>query len=280
MPPARAWTGRRASTQRPSQTAPATARPLVLAGVRRRARFRRSARPRARTGMDDSKKALTFNACADSTILSRAEPSRAEPSRAEPSRAEPSRAEPSRAEPSRAEPSRAEPSVGYCLSSTSPSECSAAPVSARPSDAPSPSGRARRTRSAAPAGARDRDRSRRHGIRHHPRTRGTPRGTLGRPEARSNVERRSTMTRRAGWTARLITTLAVILALTAGASAQDNTPPGPASAPVHDVPASSPVYRRSSRSDLVAGPSLRSRSRSGAARRAPRGRFVSAPRIA
>ena len=92
---------------------------------------------------------------------SRAEPSRAEPSRAEPSRAEPSRAEPSRAEPSRAEPSRAEPSVGYCLSSTSPPECSAAPVSARPSDAPSPSGRARHTRSAAPAGARDRDRSRR-----------------------------------------------------------------------------------------------------------------------
>ena len=44
---------------------------------------------------------------------------------------------------------------------------------------------------------------------------------------------RSTMTRRAGWTARLITTLAVILALTAGASAQDNTPPGPASAEVY-----------------------------------------------
>ena len=40
------------------------------------------------------------------------------------------------------------------------------------------------------------------------------------------------MTRRAGWTARLITTLAVILALTGGASAQDNTPPGPASATV------------------------------------------------
>ena len=37
-----------------------------------------------------------------------------------------SRAEPSRAEPSR-EPSRAEPSVGYCLSSTSPPEFSAAP---------------------------------------------------------------------------------------------------------------------------------------------------------
>ena len=69
------------------------------------------------------------------------------------------RAEPSRAEPSRAEPSRAEPSVGYCLSSNSPPECSAAPVSARPSDAPSPSGRARHTRSASPAGARDRDRS-------------------------------------------------------------------------------------------------------------------------
>ena len=32
-----------------------------------------------------------------------------------------------------------------------------------------------------------------------------------------NVERRSTMTRRAGWTARLVTTLAVILALTGGA---------------------------------------------------------------
>ena len=46
-------------------------------------------------------------------------------------RAEPSRAEPSRAEPSRAEPSRAEPSVGYCLSSNSPAEFSAAPVSAR-----------------------------------------------------------------------------------------------------------------------------------------------------
>ena len=36
------------ATRGPSQTAPATARPLVLAGVRRRARFRRSARPRAR----------------------------------------------------------------------------------------------------------------------------------------------------------------------------------------------------------------------------------------
>ena len=46
-------------------------------------------------------------------------------------------------------------------------------------------------------------------------------------------QRRSTMTRRAGWTARLVTTLAVILALTAGASAQDNTPPGPASAEVY-----------------------------------------------
>ena len=76
-------------------------------------------------------------------------------------RAEPSRAEPSRAEPSRAEPSRAEPSVGYCLSSTSPPEFSAAPAPARPSDAPSPSGRVRHTRSAAPAGARDRDRARR-----------------------------------------------------------------------------------------------------------------------
>ena len=32
-------------------------------------------------------------------------------------------------------------SRSYCLSSTSPPECSAAPVSARPSDAPSPSGR-------------------------------------------------------------------------------------------------------------------------------------------
>ena len=32
-------------------------------------------------------------------------------------------------------------SRSYCLSSNSPPECSAAPVSARPSDAPSPSGR-------------------------------------------------------------------------------------------------------------------------------------------
>ena len=52
-------------------------------------------------------------------------------------------------------------SRSYCLSSTSPPECSAAPVSARPSDAPGPAGRARHTRSASPAGARDRDRSRR-----------------------------------------------------------------------------------------------------------------------
>ena len=62
-----------------------------------------------------------------------------------------------------------------CLSSPSPPDCSAAP-----------------------AGARDRDRSRQHGNRHNPSTRGTPRGMLGRPEASSNVERRSTMTRRAG----------------------------------------------------------------------------------
>ena len=52
-------------------------------------------------------------------------------------------------------------SRSYCLSSNSPPECSAAPVSARPSNAPSPAGRARHTRSASPAGARDRDRSRR-----------------------------------------------------------------------------------------------------------------------
>ena len=52
-------------------------------------------------------------------------------------------------------------SRSYCLSSTSPPECSAAPVSARPSDAPGPSGRARHPRSAAPAGARDRARPRR-----------------------------------------------------------------------------------------------------------------------
>ena len=79
-----------------------------------------------------------------------------------------------------------------CLSSPSPPDCSAAP-----------------------AGARDRDRSRQHGNRHNPSTRGTPRGMLGRPEASSNVERRSTMTRRAGWKARLVTTIA------APAAAQD-----------------------------------------------------------
>ena len=178
---------------RPLQTSP-----LFLMCAAARA-VTRSERHRARKGMDDSKKDLTFNACAEPAIMSRAEPSRAEPSRAEPSRAEPSRAEPSRAEPSRAEPSRAEPSraepsraepsraepsraepsraepsraepsraepsraepsVGSCLSSTSPPECSAAPAPARPSDAPSPSGRARHTRSAAPVRARDRDRS-------------------------------------------------------------------------------------------------------------------------
>ena len=89
---------------RPLQTSP-----LFLMCAAARA-VTRSERHRARTGMDDSKKDLTFNACADLALMSRAEPSRAEPSRAEPSRAEPSRAEPSRAEPSRAEPSRAEPS--------------------------------------------------------------------------------------------------------------------------------------------------------------------------
>ena len=102
--------------------------------------------------MDDSQKDLTKAAW---SVGSHNE------SRAEQSRAEQSRAEQSRAEQSRAEQSRAEQSVGYCLSSTSPPEFSAAPVSARPSDAPSPSGRARHTRSASPAGARDRDRSRR-----------------------------------------------------------------------------------------------------------------------
>ena len=45
-------------------------------------------------------------------------------------------------------------SRSYCLSSNSPPECSAAPVSARPSDAPSPSGRARHTRSASPPTSR------------------------------------------------------------------------------------------------------------------------------
>ena len=74
---------------------------------------------RARTGMDDSKKDLTFNVCAELAIMSRAEPSRAEPSRAE---------------PSRAEPSRAEPSGGSCLSAPAPPDYSAAPYGARNRD--------------------------------------------------------------------------------------------------------------------------------------------------
>ena len=64
--------------------------------------------------MNDSQKDLTSYERFDSAIISRAEPSRAEPSRAEPSRAEPSRS--------------------YCLSSTSPPDCSAAPAGARDRD--------------------------------------------------------------------------------------------------------------------------------------------------
>ena len=102
---------------RPLQTSP-----LFLMRAAARA-VTRSERHRARTGMDDSQKDLTFNACAEPAIMSRAE------------------------------------RWLLPLSSNSPPECSAAPVSALPSDAPSPSGWSQHTLAASPAAARDRDRS-------------------------------------------------------------------------------------------------------------------------